>query len=218
MGGAPVAPIGVFGGTFDPVHFGHLRSALELLEQLLLQRLHLIPSAVPPHRDTPCATAEQRLAMLRLAVEGQPGFVVDEREIARPGPSFMVDTLASLRAEVGETPLCLILGVDAFLGLPGWHQWQRLTDLAHIVVAHRPGWSLHDTSMPQALRQMVHGRWLTDATALRAQVAGGVLLQSVTQLDISATDIRERIAAEKSANYLLPVSVWQYIQKQDLYR
>lgn len=217
MGGALNAPIGVFGGTFDPIHFGHLRPALELREQLSLQRLHLIPSAVPPHRDAPLATAEQRLAMLRLAVEGQAGFVVDEREIQRTGPSFMVDTLASLRDEEAETPLCLILGVDAFLGLPGWHQWQRLTELAHIVVAHRPGWSLHDTSMPRELRQMAQGRWLTDATALRSKVAGGVLLQSVTQLDISSTDIRERIAAGKSANYLLPVSVWQYIQTQDLY-
>ncbi len=211
-------PVGVFGGTFDPVHFGHLRPALECLEQLSLQRLHLVPSAVPPHRETPYATAQQRLTMLQLAVKGQPGFVVDEREIRRSGPSFMVDTLASLREEVGETPLCLILGVDAFLGLPGWHQWQQLLELAHIVVAHRPGWSLQDLHMPQPLQQMVEGRWLTDASALRTQQAGGVLLQGVTQLDISATDIRARIVAGKSANFLLPAKVWQYIQSQDLYR
>lgn len=212
------APLGVFGGTFDPIHFGHLRPALELLEQLSLQRLHLVPSAVPPHRDEPHATAAHRLAMLKLAVTGQPGFVVDERELRRSGPSYMVDTLASLRAEVGETPLCLILGVDAFLGLPGWHQWQRLLEMAHIVVAHRPGWALDETSMPQALRQAVKGSWLADAADLRARTFGGVLLQSVTQLDISATDIRALIAAGKSANYLLPATVWQYIQEQDLYR
>jgi nicotinate-nucleotide adenylyltransferase len=218
MGTELPVPVGVFGGTFDPVHFGHLRPALELFEQLALQRLLLVPSAVPPHRDEPSATAAQRLAMLKLAVEGQRGFVVDERELLRPGPSYMVDTLASLRAELGETPLCLLLGVDAFLGLPGWHQWQRLLELAHIVVAHRPGWRLDETSMPQALRQAVAGRWLADGQALRAQPAGGVLLQGVTQLDISATGIRERIAAGKSANYLLPAVVWQYIQEQDLYR
>ena len=218
MGALLPAPIGVFGGTFDPIHFGHLRPALDLLEQLSLQRLHLIPCAVPPHRGEPHASAAQRLAMLELAVAGQPGFVVDERELRRSGPSYMVDTLASLRAEVGETPLCLILGVDAFLGLPGWHRWQRLLELAHIVVTHRPGWQLDETSMPQALRQAVQEHWLADGAALRAQSAGGVLLQSVTQLDISATDIRERIAAGYSANYLLPVTVWQYIQEQDLYR
>jgi nicotinate-nucleotide adenylyltransferase len=218
MGRMFPAPIGVFGGTFDPIHFGHLRPALELLEQLSLQRLYLIPSAVPPHRDEPHATARQRLAMLRLAVEGQPGFVVDERELLRSGPSYTVDTLESLRAEVGDTPLCLLLGVDAFLGLPEWHQWPRLLELAHIVVAHRPGWRLEEASMPPALRRVVAGRWLADAAALRAAVSGGVLLQGVTQLDISATGIRERIAAGKSANYLLPAKVWQYIQEQDLYR
>lgn len=212
------APIGVFGGTFDPVHFGHLRSALELLEQLSLQHILLIPSAVPPHRDVPYATAEQRLAMLRLAVEGQPGLLVDEREIRRTGPSYMIDTLDSLRAELGETPLCLILGVDAFLGLPGWHKWQKLLELAHIVVAHRPGWQLDKSRMPQILQQAVQGRWVTDGQALCSKPAGSVLLQGVTQLDISATEIRERIAEGKSANYLLPAQVWQYIQKQDLYR
>lgn len=212
------APIGVFGGTFDPVHFGHLRPALELLDGLSLQRLHLIPCAVPPHRGEPHASAAQRLNMLRLAVAGQAGFVVDERELERSGPSYMVDTLASLRAEVGDTPLCLLLGLDAFLGLPGWHQWQRLPELAHIVVTHRPGWRLDEAAMPQALRQALEGHWLADGTALRQQPAGGVLLQGVTQLDISATDIRERIAAGKSASYLLPATVWQYIQEQELYR
>lgn len=216
--GPLAAPIGVFGGTFDPVHFGHLRSALELFEQLSLQRMHLIPSAVPPHREAPRASAEQRLAMLRLAVEGQPGFVVDEREIRRQGPSYMVDTLLSLQAEVGETPLCLILGVDAFLGIPGWHQWQKLLELSHIVVAHRPGWHLDETRMSAALREVVREHRLSDSAALQSKNAGGVLLQGVTQLDISATDIRERIAAGKNANYLLPASVWQYIKSQDLYR
>jgi nicotinate-nucleotide adenylyltransferase len=143
---------------------------------------------------------------------------VDGRELQRSGPSYTVDTLESLRAEVGETPLCLLLGVDAFLGLPAWHQWPRLLELAHIVVAHRPGWRLDEANMPPALRQAVAGRWLDDAASLRTALCGGVLLQGVSQLDISATGIRERIAAGKSANYLLPEKVWQYIQEQDLYR
>lgn len=217
MGEPLAAPIGIFGGTFDPVHFGHLRSALELFEQLALQRLHLVPSAVPPHRDAPHATPEQRLAMLQLAVKGQPGFFVDEREIERSGPSYMVDTLDSLRAEVGQTPLCLILGVDAFLGIPDWHHWRRLLDLAHIVVAHRPGWSMNEMSLSPTLRQVVRGHGLNEVAELHTRSAGGVLLQGVTQLDVSATDIRARIAAGKSANYLLPAAVWQYIQEQDLY-
>lgn len=218
MGLPLVAPIGVFGGTFDPVHFGHLRSALELLEQLALQRVLFIPSSIPPHRAEPTATAEQRLAMLKLALAEQHGFAVDERELERNGPSYMVDTLASLREEAGDTPLCLILGVDAFLGLHEWYRWRQLLDLAHIVVAHRPGWILDTQSMPQELRQVLQGHWISEEAILRSQIAGGVMLKAVTQLDISATDIRRRIAQGNSANYLLPAAVWQYIQQQDLYR
>jgi nicotinate-nucleotide adenylyltransferase len=212
------APVGVFGGTFDPIHFGHLRPALELYEQLGLQRVHIIPCAVPPHRPQPHASAEQRLAMLELALTGQPELVIDTRELERSGPSYMADTLASLREEVGETPLCLLLGVDAFLGLPGWKRWEQLLELAHIVVAHRPGWQLQQENMPQALRQALSSRWLESASQLRECPAGRVWLQGVTQLAISATDIRERIAAGYSANYLLPATVWQYIQQQGLYR
>jgi nicotinate-nucleotide adenylyltransferase len=212
------APIGVFGGTFDPIHFGHLRPALELYEQLDLERVLMIPSSVPPHRPQPHASAEQRLAMLELALQGQPGLVVDKRELGRSGPSYMVDTLASLREEVGEIPLCLLLGVDAFLGLHEWHRWQDMLELAHIVIAHRPGWQLQQGTMPKVLQQAVASRWLRSAGGLRENPAGGVWLQSVTQLAISATDIREIIAAGKSANYLLPAMVWQYIQQQNLYR
>jgi len=218
MRAAFAAPIGIFGGTFDPIHFGHLRPALELYEQLALQRVHMIPSAVPPHRPQPHASAEQRLTMLELALAGQPGLVVDSRELERSGPSYMVDTLASLRGEVGETPLCLLLGVDAFLGLPEWERWQQLLELAHIVIAHRPGWQLQQANIPQALRQALSSRWLETASQLRERPAGGVWLQGVTPLAISATDIRERIAAGYSANYLLPAAVWQYIQQQGLYR
>jgi len=212
------APVGVFGGTFDPIHFGHLRPALELYEQLRLERVLMIPSAVPPHRTQPVASKEQRLAMLELALAGQQGLIIDKRELERSGPSYMVDTLASIRGEIGERPLCLLLGVDAFLGLSGWDRWQELLDLAHIVVAHRPGWQLQQEKLPQILRQALTSRWLQSPSQLQERTSGGIWLQGVTQLAISATDIRERIAAGYSANYLLPAMVWQYIQQQGLYR
>lgn len=212
------APVGVFGGTFDPIHFGHLRPALELFEQLGLERVHMIPSAVPPHRPQPVASAEQRLAMLELALAGQQGLMIDKRELERSGPSYMVDTLSSLRSEMGDRPLCLLLGVDAFLGLSGWDRWQMLLELAHIVVAHRPGWQLHQETLPEELRLALSSRWLPSPSRLQETTSGGIWLQGVTQMAISATNIRERIAAGYSANYLLPASVWQYIQQQGLYR
>ena len=132
-------PIGVFGGTFDPIHYGHLRAALEVKEALELSSVLFLPSSGPPHRRAPIASAAQRLQMVRLAVEGQPGFSVDDREIARGGVSYMVDTLVSLRSELGDTPLCLILGMDAFLGLDRWHRWHDLPGLTHFAVGHRPG-------------------------------------------------------------------------------
>lgn len=132
--------IGLLGGTFDPIHFGHLRPALELYETLDLEQLRIIPCGTPPHRDPPCANGEQRLAMLRLALAGQPGLVIDPRELQRPGPSYMVDTLISLREELGDVPLALIIGMDAFHGLERWHRWRELVDLCHLIVIHRPGW------------------------------------------------------------------------------
>lgn len=211
-----VRPVGILGGTFDPVHYGHLRSALELQEALELKEIRLLPSAVPPHRPAPRASAEQRLAMLRLAIAGQSGLSVDSHELERSGPSYMVDTLTSLRAELGDTPLCLILGADAFLGLPSWHRWQELNDLAHLVVMHRPGWSVE--SAEAALKAQLRERRLDSASALAAKPAGGIWLQPVTQLDISATALRELIAAGRSPRYLLPEAVWDYIRAQGLYR
>ena len=208
--------IGVLGGTFDPVHFGHLRSALELLETLGLAEVRLVPCGHPPHRSPPRAPASARLAMLELAVTGQPGLRVDPRELERPGPSYMVDTLASLREEQGTRPLCLILGSDAFLGLPGWHRWQELVQLAHLVVMHRPGWDLDD-NLAAPLAQLVEARRVYEAAALAAQPAGSILLVPVTPLDISATAIRTLIAAGRSPRYLLPDVVWEHIRAHGLY-
>ena len=142
-------PIGIFGGTFDPIHYGHLRTAFELLQALRLGELRFMPAGNPPHREQPMASAEQRVAMVRAATAGQPGFTVDDRETRREGPSYSVDTLAGLRAEHPTRPLCLIVGMDAFLGLPKWHQWQDILKLAHLVVAHRPGWRAPTAPWPK---------------------------------------------------------------------
>jgi len=201
--------LGIFGGTFDPIHFGHLRPALEALESLALDALRFVPASRPNLRDVPQASAEQRLAMLRLAVAGQPGFAVDTRELARPGVSYTVDTLTSLREEMGEKPLCLILGSDAFARLHCWHAWERIPRLAHIVIAHRPGWDGQDLAAP--LEALLAEREC-EAEALRQRPAGGITRLAVTPLDISATRIRELCSQGREIRYLLPEAVRQYIQ------
>jgi nicotinate-nucleotide adenylyltransferase len=135
-----LSPMGILGGTFDPVHYGHLRTAYELMEAVDFAEVRFLPAGIPPHRDAPHADAPTRLAMVRAAIEGEPRFIVDDRELRREGPSYSVDTLLDLRAEHPHRSLCLMVGMDAFLGLPQWHQWRRILQLAHIVVAHRPGW------------------------------------------------------------------------------
>jgi nicotinate-nucleotide adenylyltransferase len=207
--------IGIYGGTFDPVHFGHLRPALEVQQALGLDEVRFIPAGQPPHRDMPHATAAQRLAMLRAAIDDQPGFVVDEREVQRAGLSYMVDTLASLRTELGAVPLCLILGYDAFLNLTSWHQWHRLLELAHLVIAHRPGWN--QDNLGTELQSLVQQHAMTAAQLSRAS-AGGVTFVEVTQLDISATRIREQVHAGRDIRYLLPEPVYRMIREQNLYR
>ncbi len=212
--------IGIFGGTFDPVHFGHLRPALELFETLGLEELRLIPAGLPPHRRPPRADSGQRLEMLRRAIAGQQGFVLDQREIYRQGPSYMVDTLADLRAELGQRrPLCLLLGMDAFLGLTSWHRWEEIPRLAHLVVSHRPGWHpehLDDHGGP--LAELADSSLVGHPRALRERPAGGIFMHPVTQLDISSTRIRALIRQGGSPRYLLPDGVWSYIREQGLYR
>lgn len=208
-------PVGVFGGTFDPIHYGHLRVALEVLEALELAELRLLPARQPPHRDTPGASPEQRLALLRLAVADQPGFVIDERELRRSGPSYMVDTLTSLRAELPDSPLCLLVGRDAFGELPGWSRWKRLFELAHLVVLTRPGnWP----ELPAELNAEISDRRFSNPAGLTGRRAGGVWFQAVTPLAISATRIRELLANGHSPRYLLPDAVHEYIGAHRLYR
>lgn len=208
-------PVGIFGGTFDPIHYGHLRVALEVLEALDLAELRLLPARQPPHRDTPGASPEQRLTLLRLAVSEQPGFVIDERELHRAGPSYMVDTLASLRAELPHSPLCLLVGRDAFGDLPGWSRWTQLFELAHLVVLTRPGdWP----SLPTALQAEIDQRRLAEAADLARRSAGGIWFQEVTPLAISATRIRALLEVGRSPRYLLPDRVHDFIRTHGLYR
>ena len=192
--------------------------AEELGADLGLEQIRFMPAGRPPHRDQPHASALQRTAMVKLAIAGNSGFVLDTRELDRAGPSFMVDTLLSLRTELGhERPLALLLGADAFLGLPGWHRWQSLFDLAHIVVAHRPGVSLDAESplMSAELRAEWQGRF---RDAGLEGPAGSILLQTITALDISASDIRTDLQHHRSPRYLLPDAVCDYIHTHHLYQ
>ncbi|QID16635.1 nicotinate-nucleotide adenylyltransferase [Nitrogeniibacter mangrovi] len=219
----PDAPVGLLGGTFDPIHFGHLRLAEEARETLGLAQMRLIPAGEPPHRDTPRSPARHRLAMARLAVAGNPGLQVDDIEIRHAGPSYSVLTLSRLREQLGPTrPLVLVLGADAFEGLATWHRWEELFELTHIAVANRPGHSPHGRRWPQVLSPELaaacDGRMLADAAALRAAPAGGILPFDMTPLAISATLIRDLLHHGHSARYLLPDPVLDYIAAQHLYR
>lgn len=208
--------IGIYGGTFDPVHYGHLRSALEVKEALGLEELRFLPCGQPPHRRTPQAPAQQRLRMLELAlVDAAAGFRIDTRELEREGPSYMVDTLASLREEVTERPLCLILGMDAFAGLPAWHRWRELFDQAHIIVMRRP--DAPEPDIAETCAGLVAGRRVLETERLRAKPAGLVYFVEVTQLAIAATQIRRLIRSGKDPRYLLPDTVLDWIRAQQLY-
>lgn len=197
-------PLALFGGTFDPVHIGHLTVAWEAAE-LLDAEVHLLPANVPPHRHAPIASAAERVAMLRAALAGQSRLLLDPRELARSGPSYTVDTLRELRAEQGDRPLVLLLGADAFSGLPGWHEWRALFDLAHIGVLSRPGVA---TAPSRELLAAIAARRVNDAAALRARPAGHVLELAVTPLEVSATRIRELLGAGRDPRYLLPAGLF----------
>lgn len=208
-------PIGILGGTFNPIHYGHLRSALEIRERLGLVEVRLMPSARPPHRAAPDCSAAERLEMVRLAVDEEPGLVCDEREMLRSGPSYTVDSLRHLREEVGPaTSLCLVMGADALLGLADWHQWQLLTDYAHLVVIARPGWHFPSSG---AVADWLQPLLCERADDLRQQPSGRVHLLQLRPLDISSTEIRELIAAGRSPRYLLPDPVWSRIRSAGLY-
>lgn len=212
--------IGILGGTFDPIHYGHLRLAEEMLELANLNQIRIIPAGTPPHRDAPQVSAQHRSAMVRLAIADQPAFVLDAREVERVGKCYTVDTLRELRAELGaDQPLCLLMGGDAFFQLDTWHEWEHLFGLAHIVVGYRPGFTLEDRIhiAAPALRRHYQQRLCT-ADVLSQQPAGGIAELAIPKLEISATLIRSRVAENRSIRYLLPNAVADYIHQHHLYK
>lgn len=213
-GAAVSGPMGVFGGTFDPIHYGHLRTAFELLDALRLPEMRFMPAGNPPHRPATFANNELRLRMVEAATAGQPRFTVDDRELRKRGPSYSVETLAELREEFPDRPLCMVIGMDAFLGLPRWHQWRRLLDLAHLVVAHRPGW--------RAPSMGPLGEWLVDhgtgtVRDLHEAISGRIYIHAVTQLEISSTEVRALMAAGRDPFYLMPDAVRQIVMESGCY-
>ena len=207
--------IGLLGGTFDPIHIGHLRPALEISEALSLQQLFLMPNHIAPHKSSSHASAKQRSEMVRLAIQGQVNISVDCRELTRHSPSYTIDTLKEMKIQYPSTPICFIMGMDSLMSFDTWHQWQNILNYCHLIISQRPGWQgqfnhlvqktvdLHKTSIKQDLHDLPYGK---------------IYFQDTSQLDISSTQIRKLIYNKKSINYLVPEAVNDYIKKHNLYR
>lgn len=214
--------IAILGGTFDPIHFGHLRPAVEIYEKLSLTELRFIPSAKPPHRWQPEASAEHRLKMVKKAIKPFPDFVLDDREYTRLQEhnvsSFTIDTVLSIREEIGEnTALGMIVGMDAFQSFTSWRDWHDILNTVHLIVASRPGYEDPNCEQKEKTQDWVQKRLVTDPKILHESSSGKVYFCDVTQLDISATFIRNQINEGKSCSYLTPKNVNKYIKKQNLY-
>jgi nicotinate-nucleotide adenylyltransferase len=209
-----VTGIGILGGTFDPVHCGHLRLALEIRERLSLDCVRLLPAPNPRLREAPRADISRRLEWLAAAVEGEPGLQVDARELERDGPTYTVDTLESLRREFPDGMLVFILGMDSFQKLDGWHRWRELLDLTHLVVAHRPGGSLPG---PGAIADLLAQRRCDDVAALTSEPAGRIMICEPPLLDISATRVRSLVAQRRSIRFLVPDKVIELIYRSRCY-
>ena len=209
-----MSPIGIFGGTFDPIHYGHLRTAFEMLQALRFGEVRFVPSGDPPHRGETYATAQVRLEMVASATLNEPRFVVDDRELRREGPSYTVDTLASMRQEQPDVPMGLILGMDAFLGLTSWHRWEEILGLAHIVVAHRPGWRAPDIG---PLGELISEHGTHRIEDLHESAHNRIHIHAVTQLEISSTEIRELVLAGRDPRFLMPDVVRDVIMNSSCY-
>ncbi len=200
--------IGIFGGTFDPVHLGHLRTAADVRYALKLEQISLIPLRSPPHRDPPVASNAQRLEMLQAAVASDPDFVVDDRELKREGKSYTLDTLHSLKRELKDKTLCLLIGSDAFSHFPRWRQPDEILQLAHLVIMQRPGDPIADH---------YRDRQVHDPRALQRSDAGCIMVQPVTQLEISSTQVRNMLDQGQSPRYLVPDPVLNIINQEQIY-
>ena len=207
--------VGILGGTFNPIHIGHLRLAQELAEALNFNEVRFIPSANPPHKAAPAVSAEHRAEMVRLAIADNPLFQLDTCELERVGASYTIDTLLSLRDSLGtETSICLIMGSDAFLKLDTWHRWEELLRYCHIVLVQRP----NQQKLSQTLQEYLETHYSEHPSELKRKSAGFIHMQAITALDISSTNIRQRIHAGLSVRYLVPESEITYISALSLYK
>jgi len=209
-----MSPIGIFGGTFDPIHYGHLRTAFEMLQALRFSEVRFVPSGDPPHRGETFASADLRLKMVRVAAAEQPGFVVDDCEFRRDGPSFTIDTLATMREEHPDASLGLIVGMDAFLGLSSWRRWDEILDFAHIIVAHRPGWKAPDIG---DLGDLITAHGTHRVDDLHEKRHGYIHIHAVTQLEIASTEIRDLVAVGRDPRFLMPDAVRDLIIESGVY-
>ena len=214
--------LGILGGTFDPIHYGHLELARDVQAALPLAALRLIPAGAPPHREPPIASAVHRLEMARLGAADYPGLEVDDREVTRSGPSYTVISLESLRSEAPDRPLALVVGADALAGLPQWHRWRDIFELAHIIAVARPGVALSGDTMAPELAREWQRRHTGDSQSLSRRPAGSIVVQPITAHPISASAIRAALArgpdGAAAVAGLLPPSVLAYIERNQLYR
>ncbi len=209
--------IGIYGGTFDPVHYGHLRPAIDVYTELGLSEVRLIPAGVPAHRDLPVASPEQRFQMLLMAIDKVAGLSIDDREIQRDGPSYMIDTIRSLQAEFANEKFCLIVGMDAFIGFESWREWKSIVELVNIVITYRPNFDINSIAESE-LKKYIHGAQTKNKDEFLASPAGHCYFCPVTQLDISATKIRALVKKENKLNFLLPDVVIAYLQQNQIYQ
>lgn len=216
---ARMPAIGILGGTFNPIHFGHLRMAQELADAMNLDTVRFIPAANPPHKDTPTISAEQRAAMVKLAIADNDRFVFDDRELHRAGASYTVDTLLSLREELGDkTSITLFMGSDAFTKFDTWHRWQEIITLCHIALVQRPPLLGQEHKLSKTLETFLHNHYSENSDDLHHQASGVVTMRQITALDISSTAIRHGLQHGDSVRYLIPDNVIEYIQQHKLYR
>ena len=211
-----MSAIGILGGTFNPIHFGHLRLGQELADGLSLDEVRFIPAASPPHKDTPTISAEHRSAMVRLAIAGNPAFIIDERELHRPGASYTIDTLLSLREELGRhISMILFMGSDTFTLFNTWHRWEEIIQHCHIAMVQRPQAS--KAMLPAILEDFLHDHYTENGDDLHGSPAGFITMRQITALGISSTAIRSTFHHSDSARYLMPDSVIDYIKMHQLY-
>ncbi len=210
--------VGILGGTFNPIHYGHLRMAQELADGLGMDEVKFIPSANPPHKDSVTVSAEHRAAMVKLAIADNPKFAIDELELSRDGASYTIDTLISLRETLGkDTSLCLMMGSDAFVKLNTWHRWQELLDYAHIILVQRPDNAKLQPPLHKEVQALLEAHYTEQISELSKENSGLINMQQITAQDISSSQIRENLKHGVSVRYLLPNNVAEYIAQQNLY-